>query len=163
MKETAVLIRLLLLFLVVPFVELVLLLYIAELTDWRIAIGLVVVTGIAGSLLARSQGIRVFHRIRSESAAGRVPAEALLDALMIFVAGALLLTPGVLTDLLGFALLIPASRKYFRVRLTQWFRGRFGLLGPRAEDPLPPRRSDVIDSYVVRDRPAGESPPDRIE
>lgn len=96
-----------LVFVLVPLAELALLLYLAEIFSWQRTLLLVIVTGVLGTLLARSQGWRTWVRIRDELAAGRMPAESLLDAVLIFVAGALLLTPGVLTDALGISLLIP--------------------------------------------------------
>lgn len=142
--------RLLLLFILVPFVELVLLLYLADATSWQLTLALVLATGVTGTLLARSQGWRVWSRIREELAAGRMPTEPLLDAVLIFVAGALLLTPGVLTDLLGITLLIPWTRKYFRRRLIEWFKSHFTIQTTGFGSwPPSPGRSEIIDSYVI--------------
>ena len=144
--------KLLLLFIAVPFVELAILLYIADLTSWQWTLALVIATGVVGSLLARSQGWRTYERIQSELAAGRLPGQALLDALMIFVAGALLLTPGVLTDLVGLSLLIPPCRAFYRKHLVEWCKAHFHVQTPGYGDGAsPPGRSEVIDSYVVED------------
>lgn len=144
------LLRLLLLFIIVPFVELVLLLYLADATSWQLTLAVVILTGVTGTLLARSQGWRVWSRIHGELAAGRMPTEPLLDAVLIFVAGALLLTPGVLTDLLGITLLIPWTRKYYRQRLVAWFKSHFAIQ-TTGFGSWPPSsgRSEVIDSYVI--------------
>jgi UPF0716 protein FxsA len=154
-----VLLRLLFLFVAVPFVELALLLYLADLTDWRFTLGLVIVTGVVGTLLARREGFRTYRVIRQELAAGRLPGEAMLDAVLIFFAGALLLTPGILTDALGFTLLIPWFRALYRRRLKSWFRAHFTLLpyppdrrGPFADGP------DVIDSHVADKQPESKEP-----
>jgi len=150
-----VLFKLLLLFIIVPFVELTLLLYIADVTGWEHTLVLVVATGIVGSLLAKSQGWRTYSRIQSELAEGRLPGESMLDAVMIFVAGALLLTPGILTDLFGLSLLMPPCRAFYRRRLMQWFKSRFKIQTPgfgNWESPSP--QSEVIDSYVI------DNPPD---
>jgi UPF0716 protein FxsA len=145
-----VLLRLLLLFILVPFVELVLLLYLADATSWQITLAVVIATGVIGTLLARSQGWRVWSRIHTELAGGRMPTEPLLDAVLIFVAGALLLTPGVLTDLLGILLLIPWTRSYFRRRLVTWFQSRFTIHASGLGSWPPPHgRSEVIDSHVI--------------
>ena len=142
--------KLLLLFILVPFVELVLLLYLADATSWQMTLGLVIATGVIGTLLARSQGWRVWSLIQKELAAGRMPTEPLLDAVLIFVAGALLLTPGVLTDLLGILLLIPWTRSYFRRRLVTWFKSRFTIhTSGLGSWPPPHGRSEVIDSHVI--------------
>lgn len=161
------LLRLLVLFLVVPFVELALLLFIADRTSWLFTLGLVIVTGVAGSLLARSQGFRTIRRIQSEVAEGRMPADALLDTLLIFVAGALLLTPGVLTDAFGILLLLPPTRGFFRRRMVAWVKRRFRVdaftdgAGAAAWtatfDSSSPGRSAVLDSRVID---AASPPPD---
>ncbi len=144
------LLKLLILFIAVPFAELALLLYIADLTDWRFTLALVIVTGVLGSLLARSQGWRTYSQIQSELGAGRLPAQSMLDAVMIFVAGALLLTPGVLTDVFGLSLLIPPCRAFYRKRLVHWFRNRFRIQTMNSGDwESPDSRSRVIDSYVI--------------
>ena len=102
--------RLLLLFTVVPLLELALLLAIGRYVGLVATVLLVFGTGVLGAWLARREGLRAFYRVREEMAAGRLPAEALLDGLLILVAGAVLLTPGLLTDLAGFALLTPFVR-----------------------------------------------------
>jgi len=144
------LLKLLVLFITVPLAELALLLYIADLTDWKFTLALVIITGLVGSLLARSQGWRTYSQIQSELGAGRLPAQSMLDAVMIFVAGALLLTPGVLTDIFGLSLLIPPCRAFYRKRLVHWFHNRFSIQTMRGDDwESPGSRSQVIDSYVI--------------
>lgn len=106
--------RLLLLFLVVPLVELALLIQLGQWMGLLPTIGLVIVTGVAGAALARSQGAGVLFRIRQEMASGRMPVSDMLDGLLIFVAGALLLTPGLLTDLAGLSVLIPGTRRILK-------------------------------------------------
>ncbi len=119
--------RLALLFVVVPFVELALLMLLADATDWKVSLALVVATGVAGAWLVKHQGWRVLRRIREELAAGRVPAGALMDGAMVLVAGTLLLTPGVLTDLLAIGLLVPVTRTLAKRRLVRWFQENFTL------------------------------------
>jgi UPF0716 protein FxsA len=102
--------KLALLFIAVPLIELVILVKLGSLMGLVPTIGLVIVTGLAGASLARSQGLRVLFQIREEMAAGRMPVDRMLDGLLILVAGALLLTPGLLTDLAGLAMLVPGPR-----------------------------------------------------
>ena len=102
--------KLILLFVIVPLVELALLIEIGQQIGLTSTLGLVILTGIAGAYLARSQGFYIFTQIQAELQQGRLPAESLFDGLLILVGGLLLLTPGILTDILGFLLLIPASR-----------------------------------------------------
>jgi UPF0716 protein FxsA len=159
-RDDAVLMNLLLLFIVLPLAELALLLWLARLTSIGFTLALVIVTGAAGALLARSQGWRTLRRIRSELAAGRLPTESLVDALLIFVAGVLLLTPGVLTDAFGLLLLIPPCRRHYRRRLIHWLQSRFRLEPWRErERPSSNGASQIIDSYVVEDGRGG--PADR--
>ena len=75
---------LLLLFIVVPFVELALLLKLAEITSWLHTLLLVIVTGVLGTWLARSQGVRTYRKIQQSLSAGQMPTDSLLDAAMIF-------------------------------------------------------------------------------
>ena len=106
--------RLIFLFVAVPLLELVVLLRIGQWIGLMPTVALVIATGVAGAALARRQGIRAFLAVQRELASGRLPGRSLLDGLAILVGGALLLTPGVLTDLLGFGLLLPASRRWLQ-------------------------------------------------
>ncbi len=105
---------LLILFIGLPLAELALLIKIGQLHGIGLTVALVVVTGITGASLARWQGFKILQRIRAELAQGRMPAPELLDGLLILVAGAVLLTPGLITDVLGFLLLVPASRRVIK-------------------------------------------------
>ena len=148
---------LLLLFIVVPFVELALLLKLAEITSWWHTLLLVIVTGVVGTWLARSQGLRTYRKIQQSLAAGQMPTDSLIDAAMILVAGALLLTPGILTDLFGFSLLFPPTRLLYRRWLVKRFKARF-TMQTTFNTSEPPHESEIIDSYVVEHRPeSGES------
>ena len=113
--------RLLLLFIVVPVVELVLLIEIGQRVGTLTTIGLIIGTGTVGAALARQQGINTLARFRKDLDGGRLPAEAIVDGVLILVAAALLVTPGVLTDLFGFCCLIPACRRL----LTRTMKRRF--------------------------------------
>lgn len=106
--------RLLAAFILVPLIELYLLLQLAEVTNVLITIAVVVGTGILGSFLARREGLMAWYRFRSALAEGRMPAREIQDGFMIVFAAALLLTPGLLTDLLGFTLLVPPGRDLIR-------------------------------------------------
>ncbi len=83
--------------------------------------GIVVGTGVVGALLAHAQGFWVWVRIQQELLAGRMPAGELVDGFLILVGGIVLLTPGLLTDLFGFALLVPWTRR----RVKRYLRSRF--------------------------------------
>lgn len=145
------LLRLLLLFTTVPLVELFLLISLARATNWGVAIGLALLTGIAGATLARRQGLDAWRRIHRDLAEGRMPATSLVDGVMILVAAVLLITPGLLTDLTGFLLLVPRARAWLRERLINWLkrRARFRFevrgVGP-AESP----DQTIIDAEFTR-------------
>ncbi len=108
------LLRLLLLFTIVPLVELYLLIRLGTYIGAVDTVAIVIGTGVVGGLLARSQGLAVVHRIRTELNQGRVPAESLFDGLLILISGAMLITPGLLTDGLGLFFLIPWTRQAFK-------------------------------------------------
>ncbi len=84
-------------------------------------IALVVLTAVAGAHLARTQGMQTMFRIRASLQQGIMPAEDLIDALLIFVAGMVLLTPGFLTDAFGLFFLFPYTREIFK----RWLKQRF--------------------------------------
>ena len=109
--------RLLILFTAVPLVELALLIKLGNAIGLWPTIFMVIATGVLGAALARSQGTRVISAIRAEVAGGRPPTESLINGLLVLVGGVVLLTPGLLTDLLGFFLLVPFTRNWFRKKL----------------------------------------------
>lgn len=120
--------RLLILFIVIPIIEIAILVKIGTLIGFWPTMLIVIATGILGATLARIQGFLVLNRIRTELQMGRMPAEELIDGLLILVGGILLLTPGLLTDLIGFLMLIQWSRKLFKKwlgkKFRQWVRSR---------------------------------------
>ena len=106
--------RLLLLFTVVPLLELFILVKLGSVIGVGATIAIVIGTGVLGAWLARQQGLGVMRRLSTELGEGRLPAEALIDGLLILLAGAVLLTPGLITDTLGFVLLLPPGRAAIR-------------------------------------------------
>lgn len=116
--------RLLILFTVVPLVELALLIKLGGAIGLWPTVFIVIATGALGAALAKSQGTRTVWTIRRETAEGKPPGESLVNGLLILVGGVVLLTPGLLTDVLGFCLLVPATRKWFRTRLLEKLRRR---------------------------------------
>lgn len=154
--------RLLILFVVVPLVELYLIVKLAELITWPYTILIAIVTGIIGTSLARRQGFHTLRRIQAELNDGGMPTTSVVDAFMIFAAGLLLMTPGILTDLLGFSLLVPACRSLYRQWTVAWLKANFQVRtftsnsgwsvhgSSRSGSP----DNDVIDSYVVNESDA---------
>jgi len=111
--------RLALLFVVVPLLELILLIEVGRWVGLWPTIALVVGTGAAGAALARAQGLKTLWAFQKSSSSGQLPSQALQDGLAILVGGAFLLTPGLLTDLAGFLLLIPPTRRWIQRRVRQ--------------------------------------------
>lgn len=103
-----------LLFIVVPAVELALLIEVGSFFGTLPTFALIVVTGMVGAALARRQGLSVLGRLRSQMQTGQWPGDTIADGAIILVAGALLVTPGILTDVTGFLMLIPTTRTLIR-------------------------------------------------
>ena len=120
--------RLLLLFIIAPIVELFLLVKIGGIIGVVPTIALVLLTAIIGSQLVRRQGMGVMNRIREAQARGEAPALPMLDGAALLLAGFFLLTPGFISDALGFLLLIPKLRE----RLARTMLSRFVILTPGA-------------------------------
>jgi UPF0716 protein FxsA len=148
------LLRLFLLFTLIPLGELALLFWISQHTGWAFTLGLVIVTGVVGAWLARQEGLRCLLEVQRQLDEGKLPAEPLLDGLMILVAGALLITPGVLTDLVGFALLVPPIRRLVRHYLAARFKAHIAVHPMHGFGEPPGHGDDVID---VEHRPGDES------
>ncbi len=131
--------RLLLLFTVVPLVELALLIKVGQHIGAGATIGLVLLTGLGGAALARHEGWRTWIALQRDLAAGRLPGDRIVDALLILVAGILLITPGVLTDVVGLVLLLPLTRGQIRRYLKRRFMARMVIMG---QGPFRPTESD---------------------
>lgn len=93
------------------------------------ALGLAAGTAIVGSILVRRAGLSVIRRIQERTSQGRVPGRELSDGAAILVAGAFLISPGFITDLLGFLLLVPAVRSLIYRQVSSRLRGRVAVFG----------------------------------
>lgn len=116
-------------FIAVPFIELLILIKIGSGLGFWPTLALVVIPGALGAVMARSQGLAVLSEIKRDIAAGRLPGSRILDGLLILVGGILLITPGIITDILGLSVLIPGVRKYYRKIIT---RGLWARLAARS-------------------------------
>jgi len=117
--------KLIILFIVVPTAELALLIEIGRLIGLWPTIGIVVLTGIIGGSLLKQQGISTISRFKRDFRSGIFPADTLLHGVLIIIGGAFLLTPGIVTDLLGFLLLIPLTRSIVSKFVKAYLKKRF--------------------------------------
>ncbi|MFL2859557.1 MAG: FxsA family protein [Pontiellaceae bacterium] len=113
--------QLLLIFITIPIIEIAVLLKLDNAIGLGQTIFLIFVTGIIGAWLVRQQGISIIFQIRKELTNGKIPAKQMIDGVMVLIAGAVLITPGLITDIVGFLLLIPYTRNFIR----KWIRFKF--------------------------------------
>ena len=126
------LLKLFLAFTIIPIIEIFLLIEIGSIFGALTAVTLVILTGFLGAFLARMQGLQTLYRIQESLREGRMPSGELLDALLIVIAGLVLLTPGFLTDSAGFLLLIPPTRNSIKYWLLRQIKLRY--MSNRPED-----------------------------
>ena len=126
------LLKLFLAFTIIPIIEIFLLIEIGSMFGALTAVTLVILTGFLGAFLARMQGLQTLYRIQESLGEDRMPSGELLDALLIVIAGLVLLTPGFLTDSAGFLLLIPATRNSIKYWLRRQIELRY--MSNRPED-----------------------------
>jgi UPF0716 protein FxsA len=138
--------RLFVLLTLLPALEIVLLVWVATHTSSLFVLALIVGTAVFGAWLARHQGARAARSVLSEWEQGRMPAEALLDGLLVFVAAILLIVPGFLTDIAAIGLLLPPSRRALKEWLKRRIRAR---LTTRQWQSVPPARDQIIDVRLV--------------
>ena len=126
--------KLVLLFTIIPILELTLLITVGNYIGLPITLGIVVTTALLGATLGKYQGLTAWKKIKAQLATGQLPQDALLDGLAVLIASAFLITPGVLTDIAAFTLLLPATRapikKLLRKRIDAWLaREQVGFFG----------------------------------
>jgi UPF0716 protein FxsA len=112
------------LFIGLPIIELALLIKLHGAVGLFPTILLVFLTGVAGAALVRRQGLSILFKIQQELSLGNLPAPQLMDGVMVLIAGALLVTPGLITDIAGFLLLVPMVRERIRGWLRKKFEGK---------------------------------------
>ena len=168
----------LLLFIALPIAEIAVLIKVADVIHLGPTIGLIILTAIIGVYLLRRQGLSSMMRAQSSLNEGRLPVESISDAVGLLLAGAFLLTPGLITDSLGFALLVPAVRhgiashlfkkaaKSSNIHVDMFGMG--GQQGPDGNpfDGFPPRPSDprsdsgpVIEGEIIEPKSPSKDQP----
>jgi UPF0716 protein FxsA len=147
------LLPLVLLFIVVPIAEIAVIIQVGQEIGVPLTVALLVADSILGSVLMRSQGRAAWRRFNDATRAGRVPAREVLDGALVIFGGALLLTPGFLTDILGLILLIPPTRAVVRGMLAGRLARR--MVASMTSTRVRPRRDDDVEGTAVdvdRDR-----------
>lgn len=112
------------LFIIVPFVELAVFVQVADSIGFLSSLALIVVFSVAGAWLVKREGIGIWRRARTQIERGEVPAREMVDGVLVLLAGALLLVPGFVTDVVGLLLLIPPTRALVRVVAMRRFEKR---------------------------------------
>ena len=146
------------LFILVPLVEIGVFIEVGGWIGLWPTLGLILLTAVLGSWQLRAQGLSTLARARQQMDQGQMPAEELFDGFCLIIAGALLLTPGFVTDAVGFALFVPAFRRFLRRQLARHVKLRASVhmrakrrggdsttidgdyrVVPEDQEPLPPR------------------------
>lgn len=147
--------RVLIVLLVIPLVDALFLVYVASLIGAVPTVALVVLTALIGLLLVRAEGRHTLRRLQEQLATGEVPTDSILDGGLLIAAGAFLLTPGLVTDAIGFLLVLPPSRFVIRTIVKRW-----------VVVPVIDRKTDGFvtgNIYTVGFGEAGASPGDAVD
>jgi UPF0716 protein FxsA len=152
------LLALIAIFVLVPLAELyVIIKVVGPALGAPLTIALLAADSLAGAWLMKSQGRAVWRRFNEAVGAGRIPTREIVDGVLIIFGGAFLITPGFITDILGFLLLIPPTRSLFRRSLQRRLERRTIVTRSRRE----PRDFDVEGTANEREDPPIELPPAR--
>ena len=112
--------RILLVLLIIPLIDALFLVVVADFLGWQLTVALVVLTALLGMLFVRAEGRATLRRIQEKVATGEPPTDELLDGGLLIAAGAFLLTPGLVTDGIGFLLVFPPTRFLVRAGVKRW-------------------------------------------
>lgn len=137
---------LLLLFIIVPLVEIYLFITIGQMIGVLPTVLLVILTAIVGTYLLRVQGLATLQKIQSTLEKGLMPTEALIEGILLILGGALLLTPGFFTDVVGFFCIVPILRTH----LISWLK-RYILLINQSASPKRPKQPSTIEGEYRRE------------
>jgi UPF0716 protein FxsA len=106
--------------LLIPLLDMLLLVVLSGMLGWQLIVLLVVLTALVGMFLVRAEGRHTLAKIQRKTAQGEAPTDELLDGALLLVAGAFLLTPGLVTDGVGFLLVLPFTRYPIRLAVKKW-------------------------------------------
>lgn len=116
------LLRLILMFTLLPLIDFAILLKIGDYIGFTYTIVIVIITGTLGAYFAKREGRDILNKIKFDISQRRMPADELLGGLCVIIGGAFLLSPGLITDALGLALVMPATRTYFVTKIKEKFK-----------------------------------------
>lgn len=157
------------LFIVMPIVEMAVLIKVGTLIGVLNTVGLVLLTAVIGAALLRQQGLATLLRANERINSGELPAREVAEGLILAVGGALLLTPGFVTDVIGFLCLLPGSRHWLVAKALKrltisggagGFHFSAGRGGPFGEGPFGPQRPFDRDSDIIEGEFRDETPHD---
>lgn len=126
-------------FVLVPIIEIYLFVEVGGQIGALNTVLLVLVTAAIGATLLRQQGLSALQRVQTELQRGELPAASMLNAMLLFFAGALLLTPGFFTDTIGLLLMIPPLRKV----IALWLLERSGWIVQLRTPPTHKKHDDA--------------------
>jgi len=112
------------LIIVIPAAEIGILFCSGQLIGFWPTVLLIIATGVIGAYLAKKEGLETIRRVQEQLQMAQIPSDAVLDGICILIGGTLLLTPGFITDVTGFFMLFPPTRKGFKYFMMNWFRNR---------------------------------------
>ncbi|MDQ1625289.1 MAG: protein FxsA [Actinomycetota bacterium] len=138
-------------FLIVPIAEIYVIVQVGQQIGALPTIALLLMESAIGAWLVKREGRRAWRALRDAVGTGRLPSRELSDAALILVGGTLLLTPGFLSDIVGFFFILPVTRPLARRMLSGIVARRAGRMVSRRVGPLPPRRGRTVPGQVVRD------------
>jgi UPF0716 protein FxsA len=136
---------LLALLLAAPFVEIAVMVQVADWIGFLNMVGLLLVISVAGVFVVKHQGTTAWQRIRADLQTGRMPSASLVDGALILTAGVLLVIPGFVSDAIGLLLLLPPVRHVLRTWLSRRFRMRVAVVSTAGPGPARRQSGDVID------------------
>ena len=148
-------IKLLALFLLIPIIELFIMFKIGKVIGLEITILIIIITAIIGAKLTKVQGAKAIKNARSEIKGGKLPHKEVMDGIMIIIAGAFLLTPGFVTDIVGFSLLLPTLRSNYQKLLLAFIKTKILF----AQSPINKQKKEgksnddptIIEAEIIND------------
>ena len=112
--------KIILLFILLPILDLYILIKASQTMGFGVTVVLIILTGIAGYYLAKTEGRLVIRKINNAMSQGNIPGNEILIGFSIFIGGFLLLLPGIVTDIIGITMVLPGTRNFYK----EYFRGK---------------------------------------